>query len=293
MSTFSAQHISTSTSTCRDCHKRKYQRRQQRRDSEVMSAEFSPILVSSDVPTPFEFYYTSAPSVSFYPTPAPTQPYPINTYSPQNPNEVPIIRFVVYLSCTIMILAFILYLNKRNPSTAAAAGTTNGSAGSPNEASQNQVDLVKSMSAEERKEYVTNFLKTQKFVDDQDQSSVSASASTSFRVAQSSSLHIDAESDIESNMPGSNASQTFEDVASPKAFPSCAICLDRFRNGEDICLAQNKECPHEFHLECLFPWLLKSQDCPCCRRDYLSIEPIPPSPSEPSTTTVPQTTTTN
>jgi hypothetical protein len=59
-----------------------------------------------------------------------------------------------------------------------------------------------------------------------------------------------------------------------KSYPSCAICLDRFKDGEDICSAQNKECPHEFHLECLFPWLLKSQDCPCCRRDYLTIEPI-------------------
>jgi hypothetical protein len=171
-----------------------------------MSAEFSPLLFSSDVPTPFELYYTSAPSFLSDPTPAPTPPYPINTFTPQNPNEVPIIRFVVYLSCTIMILAFILYLNKyvsksmstphwrinmlptvifvillstivifefsvynliptciswiyrRNPPTAPATSTTTGS---PDETSQNQVDLVKSMSAEERKEYVTNFLKTQ------------------------------------------------------------------------------------------------------------------------------------
>ena len=51
----------------------------------------------------------------------------------------------------------------------------------------------------------------------------------------------------------------------------CAICLESFQNGEDICVAQNVDCHHEFHLNCIFPWLLKSQDCPCCRRDYLTI----------------------
>jgi Ring finger domain len=53
--------------------------------------------------------------------------------------------------------------------------------------------------------------------------------------------------------------------------PNCAICLERFKSGEDICTAQNKDCTHEYHLECIFPWLLKSQDCPCCRRDYLTV----------------------
>ena len=48
---------------------------------------------------------------------------------------------------------------RRNPApTAPAASTTNGA---NNETSQNQVDLVKRMTPEERKEYVTNFLKTQ------------------------------------------------------------------------------------------------------------------------------------
>jgi Ring finger domain len=55
-------------------------------------------------------------------------------------------------------------------------------------------------------------------------------------------------------------------------YPSCAICLDPFQKGEDVCSAQNKLCTHEFHLTCIFPWLLKSQECPCCRRDYLSVE---------------------
>ena len=112
----------------------------------------------------------------------------------------------------------------------------------------------------------------QKFVDDHDQSNAS---SVSFRVAKSSSSSLlrdddDDGTDLELNIPNNNRIPSSDKIA-----PSCAICLDRFKNGEDICCAQNQECPHEFHLECLFPWLLKSQDCPCCRRDYLSIVTTP------------------
>jgi Ring finger domain len=65
---------------------------------------------------------------------------------------------------------------------------------------------------------------------------------------------------------------TTEDDDLESCYPSCAICLDLFKEGEDICSAQNKDCWHEFHLECIFPWLLESQNCPCCRRDYLTFE---------------------
>jgi hypothetical protein len=40
-----------------------------------------------------------------------------------------------------------------------------------------------------------------------------------------------------------------------------------------MCVSANQQCPHQFHVKCIFDWLLKSQDCPCCRRDYLSIAP--------------------
>jgi Ring finger domain len=93
---------------------------------------------------------------------------------------------------------------------------------------------------------------------------LSSRRSSSFIVTQSSSFRLTNganDIDIESNPSVSGMQQ-----------PTCAICLDRFRDGEDICSAQNKDCPHEYHLQCIFPWLLKSQDCPCCRRDYLAIE---------------------
>jgi Ring finger domain len=58
---------------------------------------------------------------------------------------------------------------------------------------------------------------------------------------------------------------------SEQVIPSCAICLDPFTVGQDICISQNDHCPHQFHLACAFEWLLKSQECPCCRRDYLTV----------------------
>ena len=105
----------------------------------------------------------------------------------------------------------------------------------------------------------------------------------SFRVTQSTSFRLDENrndddiTDIESNIPEKQKSNHNSTTPSTtdKVAPCCAICLERFKNGEDICCAQNQDCPHEFHLECLFPWLLKSQDCPCCRRDYLSIVTMP------------------
>lgn len=53
---------------------------------------------------------------------------------------------------------------------------------------------------------------------------------------------------------------------------SCAICLEQFQNGDNVCSSQNPNCDHVYHVSCILDWLLKSQECPCCRRNYLSID---------------------
>jgi len=50
---------------------------------------------------------------------------------------------------------------------------------------------------------------------------------------------------------------------------SCSICLEYYREGEEICWSRNKKCAHAFHLDCMLDWLQKHDDCPLCREDYM------------------------
>ncbi|KAG0363034.1 hypothetical protein BGZ54_008373, partial [Gamsiella multidivaricata] len=48
---------------------------------------------------------------------------------------------------------------------------------------------------------------------------------------------------------------------------TCAVCLDEFSDGEEIRMLP---CRHEFHCECIDPWLVrKSSTCPLCKYDCL------------------------
>ena len=49
----------------------------------------------------------------------------------------------------------------------------------------------------------------------------------------------------------------------------CAICLNDFHDGEEICWSQNIECGHVFHHLCIKQWVLRHDDCPCCRNNFL------------------------
>ena len=48
---------------------------------------------------------------------------------------------------------------------------------------------------------------------------------------------------------------------------SCVICLQNFQEGDQVC---EFPCKHEFHTECIDPWLRKNTLCPCCKFDSKS-----------------------
>lgn len=54
-----------------------------------------------------------------------------------------------------------------------------------------------------------------------------------------------------------------------EASSTCAICWNNYRDGETVCLSSNKRCKHAYHFDCILPWLLKRNDCPLCRRNFL------------------------
>lgn len=49
----------------------------------------------------------------------------------------------------------------------------------------------------------------------------------------------------------------------------CSICLEIFETGEEVSWSRNRECNHCYHQECISQWLIKHDECPVCRNDYL------------------------
>uniref|UniRef100_A0A4W4F4I7 RING-type domain-containing protein n=1 Tax=Electrophorus electricus TaxID=8005 RepID=A0A4W4F4I7_ELEEL len=53
---------------------------------------------------------------------------------------------------------------------------------------------------------------------------------------------------------------------------SCAVCLEQYSNNQ--CL-RVLPCLHEFHRDCVDPWLLLQQTCPLCKRSVLDLKSFP------------------
>mmetsp|Transcript_28610 Transcript_28610/g.52256 ORF Transcript_28610/g.52256 Transcript_28610/m.52256 type:complete len:99 (-) Transcript_28610:196-492(-) len=50
----------------------------------------------------------------------------------------------------------------------------------------------------------------------------------------------------------------------------CVICFSDYEEGDHVCWSRNTMCHHVFHRECVAEWLLRHDECPCCRLNYLS-----------------------
>ncbi|GFH56749.1 hypothetical protein CTEN210_13225 [Chaetoceros tenuissimus] len=49
----------------------------------------------------------------------------------------------------------------------------------------------------------------------------------------------------------------------------CSICVEEYREGDDIAWSKNEICSHVYHTDCIVAWLMNHSDCPLCRNDFL------------------------
>ncbi|KAG5840296.1 RING finger protein 215 [Anguilla anguilla] len=61
--------------------------------------------------------------------------------------------------------------------------------------------------------------------------------------------------------------KTCSDPGQAGEVDNCAVCLEQFFNNQ--CL-RVLPCLHEFHRDCVDPWLLLQQTCPLCKRSILT-----------------------
>lgn len=74
----------------------------------------------------------------------------------------------------------------------------------------------------------------------------------------------------EENNPVENiASNTGLDIDDDEEDITCMICLEPFEIGDKVTWSKQMKCRHIFHHECIHPWLLKNEECPCCRLLYI------------------------
>jgi Ring finger domain len=84
-----------------------------------------------------------------------------------------------------------------------------------------------------------------------------------------SSLH-----DSVSSRRESVSSRHSVDSIEKEGLEPCAICLEHYEEGDQICWSHNRHCDHVFHQECIVEWLGLHNECPICRQDFLSLEDL-------------------
>ncbi|XP_051256274.1 E3 ubiquitin-protein ligase RNF43 isoform X1 [Dicentrarchus labrax] len=58
-------------------------------------------------------------------------------------------------------------------------------------------------------------------------------------------------------------------ASSSNSSPVCAICLEEFQDGQHLRIIS---CAHEFHKDCVDPWLIQHRTCPLCMHNIMGEE---------------------
>ncbi|XP_074701407.1 E3 ubiquitin-protein ligase RNF43 [Strix aluco] len=63
----------------------------------------------------------------------------------------------------------------------------------------------------------------------------------------------------------------WDSTSSCSSAPVCAICLEEFSEGQELRIIS---CSHEFHRDCVDPWLQQHHTCPLCMFNILARDPV-------------------
>ena len=85
---------------------------------------------------------------------------------------------------------------------------------------------------------------------------------------------IDSEDPTTPPQPATIPTTTTTTTPGSSILRECAVCLEAFCDNDDICTSNNPDCPHVFHRSCMHSWLMRQEECPCCRRPYLQFDPL-------------------
>lgn len=73
----------------------------------------------------------------------------------------------------------------------------------------------------------------------------------------------------EDTLPDPSSSKRVDEGLEEPTGTECAICLAYFEEGQLVTESHNLACRHHFHVSCLEQWLMKHENCPVCRNNYL------------------------
>lgn len=100
---------------------------------------------------------------------------------------------------------------------------------------------------------------------------VEKSLSTTRVVAHSTSLCSVVDESSADLLVAHASGQDAETSTTSSALSPCHICLERFVVDEEVSWSNVSSCLHTFHKACIKEWMMKHDDCPCCRADILRL----------------------
>ena len=99
-------------------------------------------------------------------------------------------------------------------------------------------------------------------------------------------LQVDEVVDITMGLDGTNeinsSSSEEEDLETVDVSPAnasrrsdrkkCQICMQEYKEFDQLCVSNNPQCHHQFHEQCMAKWLKHQNLCPICDKTYVLVD---------------------